>query len=63
MQGLYRSKATLYSVQARTNEGFKTVFSSTYEREAVKEFRTRRELAPAASWRIEKTKTTQIKRS
>ena len=61
--GLFKTKCTLYSVQHKQGVEYKTVFSSTYEREAVKELRTRRELAPHTAWRIEKTRTQQIKRS
>ena len=63
MQGLYRTRATLYSVQAQTPQMWLTVFSSTYEREAVKELRTRRDTQPATIWRIEKTKTPRVMRT
>ena len=63
MRGIYRTKCTLYSVQHKHGAEYKTVFSSTYEREAVKELRTRRELSPGTTWRIEKTRTQRVQRS
>jgi hypothetical protein len=55
--GYLRTRATQYAVIA--TETKRTIFSSTSEREAVQELRTRRELNPTQHFTIHKTRTTQ----
>ena len=55
--GYLRTKATQYSVIASDTK--QTLFSSTNEREAIQELRTRRELNPTKSFVIHRSRTQQ----
>ena len=55
--GYLRTKATQYNVIAADTK--QTLFSSTNEREALQELRTRRELNPTKDFVIHRSRTQQ----